>query len=367
MLSSVKSRLTLWSIVTLAVTSTASVALGYALSVWTVTQPAIQSANYSPSLSIALIIAPYLLLLTMPILLLRRITAHCLGPLLDLSKKCREIRIDNLDLRFTPPDNCTEGQQLVIEYNAMLERLEDGAKRIRKFSGDASHELRTPLTILRGETEVGLLWAKTSDEFRDILQSNMEEIDRMGRIIEDLLTLTKSESGALPLAIGDLSLSDLLQELYLKGRVLADPKHIKVNLHHRADSEIWIRGDDLRLRQIFLNLLSNAIRYTGEHGTIDIDLSQHDRQVEICISDTGIGIEEQYLPHIFERFFRTDEARNRTDGGSGLGLAIVKWAVDVHDGDISVTSTPGVGSKFTIHLPMDGPTIENTNSSFNAV
>ena len=363
MLHSVKSRLTFWSILALAVTSTASVAVGYAFFVLANSEPAVQGLGST----LPLLIALYLLLLATPILLLRRMTAHCLDPLLDLSKRCREIRIDNLDLRFSPPENCKEGQQLVAEYNNMLERLEDGAKRIRQFSGDASHELRTPLTILRGETEVGLRWAKTSDEFRDILQSNMEEIDRMGRIIEDLLTLTKNESGVLPLSIGDLSLSDLLQELYLKGRALAKPKQIEVNLHHRADSEIWIRGDDLRLRQIFLNLLSNAIRYTGEQGNIDIDVSQQDQQVEISISDNGIGINEKYLPHIFERFFRTDEARNRTNGGTGLGLAIVKWAIEAHDGEVIVTSTPGVGSKFTIHLPVDGPKIPSTNPDAFAV
>ncbi|MEA3464514.1 MAG: ATP-binding protein [Thermodesulfobacteriota bacterium] len=360
MLHSVKSRLTLWSILALAVTSTASVVVGYAFFVLANSEPAVRGFGY------ILLIAMYLLLLAAPILLFRRMTAHCLDPLLDLSKKCREIRIDNLDLRFTPPDNCTEGQQLVAQYNDMLERLEEGAKRIRQFSGDASHELRTPLTILRGETEVGLRWAKTSAEFRDILQSNMEEIDRMGRIIEDLLTLTKNESGALPLSIGDLSLSDLLQELYLKGRALAEPKQIEVNLHHEANSEIWIRGDDLRLRQIFLNLLSNAIRYTGEHGSIDIAVSRKNQKVAVAISDNGIGIAKEHLPHIFERFFRTDEARNRSDGGTGLGLAIVKWAIEAHDGDISVTSTPGIGSTFTIRLPVDGPKIPNTNPDSNA-
>ncbi|MBW2185251.1 MAG: hypothetical protein JRG71_02255 [Deltaproteobacteria bacterium] len=190
---------------------------------------------------------------------------------------------------------------------------------------------------------------------RNILQSNMEEIERMGRIIEDLLTLAKSESGELPLSIREISLSDLLQELYLQGRTLAESKNIEVTLSHKVNEEILIRGDDLRLRQLFLNLISNAIRYTNVSGTVTIDVDRQDSQVIVEIGDNGIGIPHQHLPHIFERFYRTDEARNRSTGGTGLGLAIVKGITDAHNGTIQVTSTPNVGSTFSISLPVDGP------------
>jgi len=148
--------------------------------------------------------------------------------------------------------------------NHMLDRLDMSFRRFRQFSGDASHELRTPLTILRGETEVTLRWAKTPEEFRDMLTSNMEEIDRMERIIDSLLTLAKSEVGELTLEMKELSLSDLVQDLYLQSCLLCETKQIEVELLLEVGEEIRIRGDELRLRQMFLNLISNAIKYTPD-------------------------------------------------------------------------------------------------------
>ncbi|MCD6527432.1 MAG: hypothetical protein J7K75_10625 [Desulfuromonas sp.] len=276
-------------------------------------------------------------------------------PLLQLGENFDQINIDTLAQHTKDNSNFSELRLLTSQHNAMLDRLEGAVRRVRQFSGDASHELRTPLTILRGETEVALLWAKTPEEYRNTLQSNMEEIDRMGRILEDLLTLAKSESGDLPLSIRTLSLSDLLQELYLQGRALAETKQINVNLHHQPDALITVQGDDLRLRQLFLNLLTNAIRYTHEKGNVDIEVSRNGNMVTVSISDDGIGIAKEHLPHIFERFYRTDEARNRAHGGTGLGLAIVKGITEAHDGEIKVFSTPGKGSKFQVSLPADGP------------
>jgi len=233
--------------------------------------------------------------------------------------------------------------------------LEEAFRRVKQFSGDASHELRTPLTILKGETEVGLRWAKQPDEFRKILESSMEEIDRMSRIIDDLLLLAKSESGQKPLAIKELSLSDLLQELYLQGRTLAEAKGIEVLLHPNVTEEIRIRGDELRLRQVFLNLITNAIKYTPDHGRVEISLDVAGDEVVVTVSDTGVGIAPEHLPHIFERFYRIDSARNRQDGGTGLGLAIVQSFVKAHQGRIEVNSLPGQGSSFAIFLPVAGP------------
>lgn len=356
---SAKDRLVLWAVFALAVTSTASVVvcLTYSSRVAKVTaNPETITTVQGLNLEILLpLVIPYIFLLVALIVVFSWRINRCINPLFDLTRRCREITIDNLSLRFPNSENCKDSNALITEYNTMLDRLESGVKRIRQFSGDASHELRTPLTILRGETEVGLRWAKTTEEMRNILQSNMEEIERMGRIIEDLLTLAKSEAGELPLSIREISLSDLLQELYMQGRTLAEPKNIDVTLGHKVNSEILIRGDDLRLRQLFLNLISNAIRYTQDNGTVTIDVERQDTRVIIKVSDNGIGIPPKHLPHIFERFYRTDEARNRSTGGTGLGLAIVKWVADAHNGIIQVTSTPDVGSTFSISLPIDGP------------
>ncbi|MDT8440680.1 MAG: heavy metal sensor histidine kinase [Desulfuromonadales bacterium] len=283
-----------------------------------------------------------------------------LAPVMEITEAAQKITADKLGQRLPLPGKRDEMAQMATVLNQMLERLENSFRRIRQFSGDASHELRTPLTILRGETEVTLRWAKTPEEFRDMLRSNMEEIDRMERIIESLLTLAKSEIGEVTLEIKPLSLSDLLQELYLQGKILAEPKQITVALELQVSEEVRLRGDELRLRQLFLNLISNGIKYTPEGGSVTIALARQADFAVIDIRDSGFGIAADELPRIFDRFYRVDKARNRMDGGSGLGLAIVKWIVEAHGGQIEVASEPDVGSTFSVKLPLAGPTDQKT-------
>jgi len=278
-----------------------------------------------------------------------------LAPVIEVTEAAQKITADNLSRRLPSGNYQDELAQMVACLNQMLDRLEKSFRRVRQFSGDASHELRTPLTILRGETEVTLRWAKSPDEFRDMLRSNMEEIDRMDRIIESLLTLAKSEVGELTLEMKELSLSDLVQELYLQSRLLCEAKQLKVELLLEVDEEIRIRGDDLRLRQMFLNLISNAIKYTSENGRLDLVMTKENDFVVIDVKDSGLGISAEHLPHIFDRFYRVDKARNRMDGGTGLGLAIVKWIVEAHGGNIGITSEVGKGSTFSVCLPLKGP------------
>lgn len=278
-----------------------------------------------------------------------------IAPIVEVTVAAQGINADNLARRLPNSGHQDELSLMVVSLNQMLERLETSFRKVRQFSGDASHELRTPLTILRGETEVALRWAKNADEYRDVLQSNMEEIDRMERIIESLLTLAKSEAGELTLELKELSLSDLVQELYLQGRILGEPKAIVVSLRLEVDQEIRIRGDELRLRQMFLNLITNGIKYNREGGQLEIALSVNAAEARVDVIDTGIGIPNYHLPHIFDRFYRVDKARNRMDGGTGLGLAIVKWIAEVHGGRITVESVPEEGSTFTVWLPIHGP------------
>jgi signal transduction histidine kinase len=244
---------------------------------------------------------------------------------------------------------------MVVTLNQMLERLENAFRRVRQFSGDASHELRTPLTILRGETEVTLRWAKQPEEFRDMLRSNLEEIDRMERIIENLLNLTKSDASELTLELKECNLSDLVQSLYLQAQLLGEAKRITVALRVGVDQELPVRGDELRLRQLFLNLIANGIKYTPQGGSLEIALLREGPMARIDVSDTGIGIPPEALPHVFDRFYRVDKARNRMDGGSGLGLSIARAIAEAHGGSISVQSLPGRGSTFTVLLPLAVP------------
>jgi heavy metal sensor kinase len=278
-----------------------------------------------------------------------------IAPIIEVTEAAQGISADNLSRRLPFGQHQDELSLMVACLNQMLDRLDKSFRRVRQFSGDASHELRTPLTILRGETEVTLRWAKTPDEFRDMLRSNMEEIDRMERIIESLLTLAKSEVGELTLEMKELSLSDMVQELYLQSSLLCESKNIEVQLLLDVHEEIRIRGDDLRLRQLFLNLISNGLKYTPENGHMEIVLAMDNGFASVTITDSGIGISAEHLPHIFDRFYRVDKARNRMDGGTGLGLAIVKWIAEAHGGSITVTSKVNKGSSFTVCLPIDGP------------
>jgi heavy metal sensor kinase len=278
-----------------------------------------------------------------------------IAPIVEVTEAAQGITADHLSRRLPLGNHQDELAQMVSCLNQMLERLEKSFRRIRQFSGDASHELRTPLTILKGETEVTLRWAKSTDEFRDMLRSNMEEINRMERIIESLLTLAKSEIGELTLEIKELSLSDLVQELYLQSNILCKQKECEALLTLEVDEEIRIRGDELRLRQMFLNLISNGIKYMSENGSLEIVLAREDGFARVDINDSGIGIDAEHLPHIFDRFYRVDKARNRMDGGTGLGLSIVKWIAEAHGGGITVTSEVGKGSSFSVRLPFKGP------------
>jgi heavy metal sensor kinase len=283
------------------------------------------------------------------------LAGRALAPVNLIIGSAGRINASNLAMRLPVQGAGDEMAQLAETINAMLGRLEESFKKVRQFAGDASHELRTPLAILRGETEVTLRWARSPEEYRLALESNLEEIDRMGRIIDDLLALARADAGKMALAIKEVSLSDLLQEMYLQGKTLGEPKEIEIVLLLDVKEEIRLRGDELRLRQIFLNLISNSVKYTPAGGRVEIELGIEGEQAVVTIRDNGIGIPPQHLTHIFDRFYRIDKARNREEGGTGLGLAITKAIVEAHDGQISVVSTPGHGSAFTVHLPLQGP------------
>jgi len=283
------------------------------------------------------------------------LAGRTISPMTRISRSMQRINAENLDQRLDISGAGDEISELAETFNDLLSRLQDSFRKIRQFSGDASHELRTPLTILKGETEVALRWAKSADEFRNAMQSNLEEINRMERIIEDLLQLANSDASEMQMEIRDLSLSDLILEIYMQARALAEGRMFKIYFTVNVDREIRIQGDELRLRQMFLNLIVNAIKYTPEPGQVEISLATEGDQAVVKVIDSGIGIPEAQLPYIFDRFYRVDQARNREVGGSGLGLSIVKWIVEAHEGRIEVKSVFGEGSVFTVTLPMAGP------------
>jgi heavy metal sensor kinase len=284
------------------------------------------------------------------------LAGRLLEPVVHITQTARRINAGNLSQRIPIEDSEDELAQLADTFNSMLARLEDSFNRTKQFTADASHELRTPLAILKGETEVALRWGKDPEELRQTLLSNLEEIDRMGRIIEDLLLLAKSEADELRLDIREFSLGDLLQDLYLQGKTLGEPKNISISLQLQITEDIRIKGDQFQLHRLLLNFVNNAIKYTPENGQVEIRLAVEGGEAVLAVADNGIGIAAEHLPHLFERFYRVDEARNRSVGGTGLGLAIVKSIAEAHEGRVEIESTPGKGSVFSVRLPLAGPT-----------
>ncbi|HEX8960051.1 MAG TPA: ATP-binding protein [Geobacteraceae bacterium] len=283
-----------------------------------------------------------------------------LRPVDLITRSAKKITAENLGHRLEVVNPRDEIGQLAATFNDTLARLENSFKRTRQFSVDVSHELRTPLTILRGETELGLKLAKEPDEFRELLQSNLDEIKKMSKIMEDLLFLSKAEEGGLYLDLQDVELHEFFQELVQQAASLASlARDCGVSLVFEGTAPVYVKGDRVRLRQIFLNLLENGVMYNRPGGEVRLVLSSGDGEARVSVIDTGVGIPEEDLPFIFDRFYRVDKARNRASGGSGLGLSLAKSFVVAHGGKIDAASTFGEGSEFTVHLPL----VEQTHGS----
>ena len=276
---------------------------------------------------------------------------RALAPVHDISTRARRITAENLDQTIPIKNERDEIGKLTSTINDMILRLHESFAQIRQFSADASHELRTPLTVMRGEIEIALRNPKTPEDYRNTLESSLEEILRMSTIIDNLLTLGKADQGTLDVTFSEVNLKELVEELYEDSKILAEEKEIHVDLE--AGAPLVIVGDRFRLHQLFLNLVDNAIKYTPEGGTVRLMTSRENGSAVFTVSDTGIGIPKDELEKIFNRFYRIDKARSREKGGSGLGLSIARRIAELHRGTIEATSELGRGSVFTVKLPMN--------------
>lgn len=276
---------------------------------------------------------------------LARIT---LKPVEEMIRTIREIKADNLKLRVSIPDTKDEIKRLADTFNDMLGELERSFTTQQQFIQDVSHELRTPLTILKGEMEVTLKKIRSAYEYEKVLMSSLEEINKIRKIVDDLLLLARFDSKKIPFEIKNLNLNADVKELLNDIDILARQKDIKINFSAN-DSEIMLPADKNQLRQVLVNLLDNAIKYTPSHGEVSIRLERDDRHVHIRVTDTGIGIPSEEQPFIFDRFYRVDKSRSLR--GFGLGLSIVKSIVDAHHGTIAVESFPAGGTTFAVSFP----------------
>jgi signal transduction histidine kinase len=258
----------------------------------------------------------------------------------------------SLHRRLAVPLSGDEMARLALTVNGMLARLEQSFGSLRRFTADASHELKTPLMVLRAGVERALVHPGTPPEILQSLDETLAQINQMTEMVESLLTLARADEGRAPLAVELCDLRELVADVAETAGMLGESVGVTA-VHSMPDTPVLLAVDRHRIREMLLNMVTNAIKYTPEGGTIALTLEEDDHAVVISVRDSGIGIAPGDLTHIFERFWRADQARSRTGErpGVGLGLSITKWIVEAHGGSITVQSRPGRGSIFTVRLP----------------
>jgi len=280
-----------------------------------------------------------------------------LAPVASMASKARTIGAANLHDRLGVSNPRDELGQLAISFNELLDRLEASFERQRRFIADASHELRTPVAILRGESEVTLSRPDRSPaEYRQALSILRDESQRLAHIVEDLFTLTRADAGQYPIAPRDFYLDELASDVLRHARSLALAKEI--TLSPSIEPELLFHGDESLVRRLFLNLLDNAIKYTPRGGKVTLECKKQSAQYVINVTDSGPGIPPDLQPRIFERFFRADKARSRSEtdgGGAGLGLSIARWIAEAHHGRLGLARSDASGTTFTVTLPAPHP------------
>lgn len=273
------------------------------------------------------------------------VTPSSFKPLEDIADVARQItNADDLSRRVPYTEREDEVGILARAFNQLLERLENLFQTQQRLLADVSHELRTPLTTIRGNAD---LMRRMGEVDEDSLQIIQEEAERMTRLVGDLLLLARADAGSLPLERKKIELDNLFFEVYRQVSLIDK----KVNVQMAEIDQVCVIGDPDRLKQLMLNLIGNAIKYTPVGEEVILRLSQEAGWACIQVTDTGVGIPPEDLPYIFERFYRVDKARTRHQGGSGLGLSIARWIAHAHGGRIDVSSEVGTGSTFSVWLP----------------
>jgi heavy metal sensor kinase len=267
----------------------------------------------------------------------------------EMTVAARRITAEDLDQRISLRGTGDELDRLAETLNGMLTRLAAAFAEMRRFGADAAHELRTPLTVLKGGIEVSLRATRSAEEYRQVLASSLEEVERLIRLAEDLLLLSRSTAGP-EMAREPVDLESLLLDAFEVGARLAHGTGVTVRTDDIAPAPV--RGDAATLRRAVLNLVENAIKYTPAGGKVELSLMSAGGHASLTVQDTGIGVTPDAAGRIFEPFVRLDAARARETGGTGLGLAIARAIVLAHGGTLTVQSEPGAGSRFTIRLPL---------------
>jgi len=295
-----------------------------------------------------LIIAPLALLLASALGYL--MSRRALAPVDQITQTAQKIHAHNLSARLTVPGSGDELQRLAETLNQMLQRIEAALDRVSRFSADASHELRTPITIMRTRAELALRRPRTLAENRQTLEQLHTELVQTSELLDNLMLLARADSEAEQLRFEPANIEHVLKDALAQVSPIADQK--RVSLHAVLPQHpICIAGDRQLLQRLFLILIDNAVKYTPPLGHVSIALAAEDGMIIVSVRDTGIGISDEDLPHIFDRFYRADKARSRELGGAGLGLSIGRWIAEAHGGSVHAESQPGTGSIFKVVLP----------------
>lgn len=277
------------------------------------------------------------------------LAGRALRPVESITQAAQRIAGGDLAQRLDVPTSQDEIGRLTETFNDMIARLDASFKQVRQFGTDASHELRTPLTVLKGETELALRRTRSTEDYQLVLESSLEEIDRMTRIVDELFFLSRADLGEVKMESLPVRLDTLVEDIHRQASLLGQEPNVQVHLAQL--SPCTVQGDELRLRELFLNVVDNAIKYSKPGGTVEISLSCDEKVARLSVKDEGIGIEPEALSLIFDRFYRTDAARAHVKTGTGLGLPICKWIAETHHGSIDVHSIVGEGSTFTVSFP----------------
>jgi heavy metal sensor kinase len=282
---------------------------------------------------------------------------RALLPVDKIAASAERISSQNLSERLPVARTGDELERLSIALNLMVQRLDEAFQYSRRFMADASHELRTPLTVLRGELESCIQEPTLAPEWRERLGSALEEVERLAGIVEGLFAISRLDAGEAAAEWVKLDLARLVAATADQMSLLAEDKNIHVTC--AAAEPVWVEGDQARLKQVVVNLLDNAIKYTLQGGAVALTVGNIDSKAVLEVSDNGIGIPAEALPRVFDRFFRVDKARSRELGGAGLGLSIVKSICTAHHGRVEASSLPGQGSRFRVELPLAAPATNN--------
>jgi two-component system, OmpR family, heavy metal sensor histidine kinase CusS len=279
------------------------------------------------------------------------ISRRALAPVDIITRTARSISIQSLSQRLDVPATGDELQRLSETWNDMLARLEAAVKRLSQFTADASHELRTPIALIRTTAELTLRRERPPETYREALRQVVAESERTSRLVEDLLHLARADAGLPALPLERVELTPLVRDVCRQGRVLAEARQLQIAADV-PDQPVYVDADDPSLRRLLMLLLDNAVKYTPAGGRITVSVGCDPAGATVAVRDTGIGIPDSALPHVFERFYRADESRNRDAGGAGLGLSIAKWIAERHHAKLEAESVMGQGSTFRIRFPL---------------